>query len=137
MFSSMDYDLWLRILGVTRSIVRVPEVLAYYRWHGKGQISSVKWRQVLDAWKVRQDFVRDHPELVAHLPRDTRSELVDGCLLRAGYAAYWKRDLISAQRLFRKALVSRCWHLEDTKYLLLSLLPSTLYQHLIAASDRR
>ena len=54
MFSSMDYDLWLKIIAVTRKFVRVPEVLAFYRWHGQGQISSVKWRQVLDAWQVRQ-----------------------------------------------------------------------------------
>ncbi|MDE2147709.1 MAG: glycosyltransferase, partial [Burkholderiales bacterium] len=48
-FSSMDYDLWLRLLGVTQRLVRVPRVLAYYRWHGQGQISAVKGRQALDA----------------------------------------------------------------------------------------
>jgi glycosyltransferase involved in cell wall biosynthesis len=48
-YSSMDYDFWLRALALTRRIKRVPEVLAFYRWHHRGQISAVKWRQVLDA----------------------------------------------------------------------------------------
>jgi glycosyltransferase involved in cell wall biosynthesis len=137
MFSSMDYDLWLRILTVTRKLVRVPEVLAFYRWHDQGQISAVKWRQVVEAWQVRQDFVRGHPDLVAHLAPGALRELLDGSLLRAGYAAYWKRDLVSAQRLFRKAARRGCWRLRDAKYVLPSLLPAGLYRRLIESADRR
>jgi hypothetical protein len=136
-FSAMDYDLWLRILAVTRKIVRLPEVLAFYRWHDQGQISSLKWRQVLDAWQVRRDFVQDHPDLVAHLSRQARRELVDGPLLKAGYAAYWKRDLVSAQRLFRKAARRGYWHLRDVKFVLPSLLPSGIYWRFIEAADCR
>ena len=136
-FSSMDYDLWLRILAVTRNIVRVPQVLAFYRWHAHGQISAVKWRQVLAAWQIRRDFVRSHPELIAHLAPAALRELLDGSLLRAGYAAYWKRDLVSAQRLFRKAARRGYWRLRDAKYVLPSLLPGGLYRRLIAAADRR
>ena len=44
-FASMDYDFWLRALAETQNIKRVPEVLAFYRWHNLGQISAVKWRQ--------------------------------------------------------------------------------------------
>lgn len=137
MFSSMDYDLWLRILEVTRKFVRVPEVLAYYRWHELGQISSVKFRQALDAWQVRWDFVRRNPGLVAHLAPGEVRELVDGALLRDGYAAYWKRDLISAQRLFRKAMQRGYWQLRDAKYVLPSLLPVGLYRRLIESADRK
>ena len=136
-FTSMDYDLWLRILGVTRKITRVPEVLAYYRWHGKGQISSVKWRQVLDAWRVRRDFVSAHPDMVSHLRGEKLRELVDGSVLRAGYQAYWKRDLVSARCLFRRAMLTRCWHARDLKYLLPSVLPERLYCALISAADNR
>lgn len=136
-FSSMDYDLWLRILAMTRNFVRVPEVLAFYRWHGEGQISSVKWRQVLDAWQVRKDFIREHPEQVAHLPQAALRELVDGVVLRAGYAAYWKRDLVSAQRLFRTAARRGYWRLRDAKYVLPSLLPQGLYRRLVDSADRR
>jgi len=137
MFSAMDYDLWLRILAATHKLVRVPEVLAFYRWHDQGQISSVKWRQVLDAWQVRRDFAHTHPDLVAHLEPGELRELVDGTLLRAGYTAYWKRDLVSAQRLFRKAALRRYWRPRDTKYVLPSLLPLALYRRLVESADRR
>jgi len=137
MFSSMDYDLWLRILAVTRRLVRVPEVLAYYRWHDQGQISAVKWRQVLEAWQVRMDFTRGHPEQVAHLGPGALRELVDGAVLRAGYAAYWKRDLVSAQRLFRKAARRGYWRLCDARYVLPSLLPAGLYRRMIESVDHR
>lgn len=136
LFSSMDYDLWLRILAVTRNIVRVPEVLAFYRWHSAGQISAVKWRQVLEAWQVRRDFVRDHSALVAHIAPAALRELLDGSLLHAGYVAYWKRDLVSAQRLFRKAVRQRYWRVRDAKYVLPSLLPAALYRRAIATADR-
>lgn len=137
MFTSMDYDLWLRLLAVTRNIVRVPEILAFYRWHAHGQVSSVKWRQVLEAWQVRRDFVRDYPDLVADIAPDALRELLNGPLLRAGYASYWKRDLISAQHLFRKAALHRCWRLNDAKYVLPSLLPAALYRRLIRFADYR
>jgi hypothetical protein len=124
------------MLAVTRKMVQVPEVLAYYRWHGQGQISSLKWRQVLDAWQVRRDFVENNPDLIAHLAPQARRELVDGCLLKAGYAAFWKRDLASAQRLFRKAVRRGYWRLRDAKYVLPSLLPAGLYRRLIESVDR-
>ena len=136
MFSSMDYDLWLRILAVTRNIVLVPEVLAFYRWHDQGQISSVKWRQVLNAWQVRRDFAKNNPNLIAHLDARSRRELLDGCLLKAGYVAYWKRDLTSAQHLFRKAILRGYWRMRDAKYVLPSLLPANMYRRLIASADR-
>jgi glycosyltransferase involved in cell wall biosynthesis len=137
LFSSMDYDLWLRVLAQTRNIVRVAEVLAFYRWHGEGQISSVKWRQVIDAWQVRHDFARSHPDLVAHLAPAILRELLDGSLLRSAYAAYWKRDLVSAQRLFREAARRGSWRVRDAKFVLPSLLPSALYRRLIAVADHR
>ena len=137
MFTSMDYDLWLRLLAVTRNIVLVPEVLAFYRWHANGQVSSVKWRQVLEAWQVRRDFVRSHPDMVTHIAPDALRDLLNGPLLRAGYAAYWKRDLISAQRLFRKAALRGYWRLSDAKYVLPSLLPIGLYRRLIQFADYR
>lgn len=136
-FSSMDYDFWLRLLTVTRRIVRVPKVFAYYRWHGAGQISSVRWRQVLDAWQVRRDFVQANPALVAHLTPPELRKLVDGVLIESARRAYWKRDLDSAQRLFRKAMGTRCWRLADLRYLLPSFLPRSAYRALIAAADRR
>lgn len=136
-FSALDYDLWIRMLAVTRKIVKVPEVMAFYRWHGGGQISRVKWRQTLDAWNVRRDFVAANPDLVAHLDRRTLVELVDGFLLKSGYTAYWKRDLPSAWRLFRPALSSGHWSLRDLRYLVPALLPERMFTRIVGFFDGR
>lgn len=135
-FSAMDYDFWLRLYAHTQKIVRVPEVMAFYRWHDKGQISKTKWKQVLDALQVRRDFVAHHPERVAHLPKDRVIELRDGFLLREAYRAYWQRNLADAQKLFRRAFMQGVWKAGDLKYLLPALLPLTWFQWLVAKSDR-
>ncbi len=100
MFTSMDYDFWLRLLAHTRRIVRVPDVMAFYYWHGR-QISTDRSRQVLDAVQVRRDFVAADPECIAHLTPARRRELTDGQLLKVAYRAYWSRDLPTAHRAIR------------------------------------
>ena len=131
LFSSMDYDLWLRILAHTRNMVRVPEVLAFYRWHDKGQISASRWKQVLDAVQVRRDFVAHHPDMVKHLSPDRLQQLVDGQLLHEAYRSFWNRDLINAQKLFRAAFSRRAWQAKDLKYVLPALLPCKLFQGVV------
>ena len=131
LFSSMDYDLWLRVLAHTSNIVRVPEVLAYYRWHGQGQISTIRWKQVLDAVQVRRDFITHHPDMVKHLSSEALYQLVDGQLLHEAYRTYWSRDLLNAQKLFRAAFARRAWHAKDLKYLLPALLPSRLFKGIV------
>lgn len=134
-FSSMDYDFWLRIITVTQKIVLHPEVLSYYRWHNRGQISSVKWKQALDSWHVRKDFVKNHPDLTTQISPEKLHQIVDCYLLKTGYRAYWDRDLKSARHLFLKALGSGCWKIEDLKYLLPSLLPEKIYVSLLNKVD--
>lgn len=131
LFSSMDYDLWLRVLAHTSNIVRVPEVMAYYRWHGQGQISTTRWKQVLDAVQVRRDFITHHPDMVKHLSSEALYQLVDGQLLHEAYRTYWSRDLLNAQKLFRAAFARRAWHAKDLKYLLPALLPSRLFKGIV------
>ncbi len=135
-FSAMDYDLWMRLYAHTQKIVRVPEVMAFYRWHDKGQISKTRWKQVLDALQVKRDFVTHHPERVAHLPKDKLIELSDGFLLREAYRAYWKRNLVDAQNLFRRALFKGYWKAGDLKYLLPALLPKTIFAYLVKTANR-
>ena len=135
-FSAMDYDLWLRLYAHTQKIVRVPEVMAFYRWHDQGQISKTKWKQVLDALQVRRDFVAHHPERIAHLSKDRVIDLSDGYLLREAYRAFWQRNLTDAQKLFRRALLQGLWKAGDLKYLLPALLPDTWFQWLVIKSDR-
>ncbi|QSA95596.1 glycosyltransferase [Methylococcus sp. EFPC2] len=131
-FSAMDYDLWLRILAVTQHFIQVPEVLAYYRWHDKGQISSNKSRQVNDAYSVRRDFIAAHPKFVKHISAESLRKLVDGFLYDATFTAFWQRDLLTAWRLSRKLLRTGYWKSKDLKYLLPSLLPLRLYECLLA-----
>jgi glycosyltransferase involved in cell wall biosynthesis len=135
LFSSMDYDLWLRILAHTDRIVRVPEVLAYYRWHHTGQISTARWKQVLDAVQVRRDFVSRYPQLVRHLSSETLYQLVDGQLLNEAYRTYWSRDLGNAQKLFRAAFARRAWQAKDLKYMLPALLPSRLFRGIVGLAS--
>jgi hypothetical protein len=136
-FSSMDYDFWLRALAQTRNIVRVPEVLAFYRWHGQGQVSAVKWRQVLDALAAQKDFIKANPRLVAHLTPEKLRDLTEGRVLRQAYNAFWKRDLVSAQKLFRHVAVAGAFKLRDLFHVGTAFfLPASLYRWLVAAIGR-
>lgn len=136
-FTSMDYDFWLRALGLTRRIVLVPEVLAFYRWHGAGQISSVKWRQVLDALDAQERFIRENAELVGHLPRGLLRDMTEGQVLRQAYRAFWKRDLVSAQKLFRHAAAHGSYGLRDLRHIATALLPLSWYRGLTQLADRK
>ncbi len=106
----MDYDLWLKIAAYTRNWMRVPEVLAFYRWHAGGQISAAKWRQAPNFLEVWRRFVANHPKLYRHLDR-------------AAYQALWQHDLLAAHRLFCWALRQGGWQAKDLKYLIASLRP--------------
>lgn len=133
--SCMDYDLWLRI-AVARPIVLVPEVMAFYRHHASGQITSTQWRQARNVWLVKRKFLREHPNLVAHLGKSELCTLVDGGLLTRGYDNFWRRDLITARRIFRMALFTGGWKLKDLPYLLPALLPEGMYAWLVTRRDR-
>ncbi len=135
-FSAMDYDFWIRISAVTQKIVLMPEVLAFYRWHNHGQISSVKWRQVLDAWQVRKDFVVQNPYLFDQLKPSSLIELINGPVLKQAIEAFWKRDLVSAQKLFRAILLTSYWQTSDLKYLLPALLPLSLYRQVVSLLEK-
>jgi len=136
-FSSMDYDFWLRALALTRNMVRVPEVLATYRWHGAGQISAVKSRQVLDALAVQTDFIASHPDLIAHLSRARLRELTDGRVLDQAYRALWKRDLESAHALLRHCARTRAFGIAHVPQVVSSLLPLPAFRWLVGLADRK
>jgi GT2 family glycosyltransferase len=138
-FSSLDYDFWLRLMAVTHEMIRVPRVLAYYRWHGAGQISSNRPRQVIDAWKVRRDFVNDHPEEVRHLGGKATKALVNEPLRTAALDAFWRRDLATARTLLRAALFGRALKWTDLKYALPALLPQAAFDRAtrLLANDKR
>ena len=135
--TAMDYDLWLRLLAAQPTVVRVPEVLAYYRRYPRGTAHIPRWRQVFDAIAVREDFVRHHPEQIHHLGRAERHHLIYGSLLAEAYRCHWRRDTDSARRLFRRAARKANWHLSDSKYILASFLPQKAFDALIHTIDTR
>ena len=137
LFTSMDFDLWLRARALEPRMSLVPEVLAFYRWHDKGQISAVKSRQVRDAWQVRRDFVAGNPGLTGHLDAAALREKVDGSLIRNAQRAYWQRDLSTAHSLFRLALKNGAFRPGHLRHVLPSVLPEKLYSALVALADQR
>jgi glycosyltransferase involved in cell wall biosynthesis len=136
-FSSMDYDFWLRALAQTRNIVRVPEVLAYYRWHGAHQISAVKWRQVLDALAAQKDFIGANPSLVAHLQVARLRELTERRVVEQAFRALWRRDVASAHKLFRHAALAGAFRPRELPQVAGSLLPLSVFRWLVWLADRK
>jgi glycosyltransferase involved in cell wall biosynthesis len=135
--TAMDYDLWLRMLARQPRLVRVPEVLAFYRRYPRGPAHIPRWQQVFDAVSVRRDFVLHHPELVSRFTRARLDELVYDPLLREAYRCHWRNDTESARRLFRRAFRKANWKAGDLKHLVASLLPAPLYRNLVDFVTRR
>jgi len=130
----MDYDLWLKI-GTGSPIIRVEKVMAYYRHHGTTQITSKQWRQALNVLSVKKHFIEQYPERVSHLSQQKLRDLTYGAYLKRGFDAYWKRDLISAHRIFRRCLANRYFQPKQLKYLLPALLPEKLFIRLIGGLE--
>lgn len=133
--SCMDYDLWLHTAPF-HAVVRVPEVLAFYRHHGGVQITGNRVRVALNHWRVQQKFLHAHPEISSRLGKKRIRELTYGYLLGRGYRCYWNRDLKAARPIFRKVMAGGYGTLRDWKYMLPSLLPMPLHRALIAVLGR-
>lgn len=133
--SAEDFDLWLRVVAFCK-IVRVPEVLAYYRFHAGSQITKGHLRAARSVLYAQQKFVRAHPTAVAHLGRSKIAKLTYGELLNRGYFLYWKRDLESARAIFRMVMRAGYGSLRDWKYMLPALLPIGLHRILIRLLER-
>jgi hypothetical protein len=80
--------------------------------------------------------VHRHPELVAHLPATTLRDLTEGQVLRQAYRAFWKRDLVSAQKLFRHAALGGACSMGDVPHVASALLPLPIYRGLTRFADR-
>lgn len=131
-----DFLLWLEI-GSFYRVLLVPEVLAQYIHHDGVQATRDRVRAARQLRDVQSDFLARHPEILDELGKPKIRDLTDGMLLRRAYEAYWRRDLDTAQSIFKMALQGGGWRLRDLRYLLLALLPSRLFRWAIAAADRR
>jgi glycosyltransferase involved in cell wall biosynthesis len=131
-----DFLLWLEI-SCFHKIKLVPKVLAYYVHHVGLQATRNRVRAARQLRDVQETFLRRHPIIVDELGRTRIRELTDGMLLARAYDAYWKRDLVTAQPIFRMALRGGGWGIRDLRYLLPSFLPGLFYQKLVSMVDSR
>ncbi len=134
--SCEDFDLWLRVASSCR-LVRVPEVLAFYRFHHGPQMTKNQLRIARDVWMIQRRFIEQNPRAVAHLSKERLERLTHGELLRRGYECYWQRDLVSARAIFRLVMRSRFGTLRDWKYMLPALLPLSIHRALVGLLSKK
>jgi glycosyltransferase involved in cell wall biosynthesis len=125
-----DYALWLEIASIA-PIVRVPEVLAYYHFHGGQQASGNRARGALQLLSAQKSYLTRHPDFAAQLGLKRRRNLLYGNLLKQGYERYWKRDLQSARVIFRHVMRAGYGGAKDWLYMLPSLLPMPIHKLMI------
>jgi hypothetical protein len=124
----------LRIATVA-PIVRVPEVLAMYHFHGGVQASSQKARAALHHLIAQQRFLAEHPQFIAAIGAKRAHDLMLGELLNRGYACYWERDLTAARQIFRVVMRHGYGTLRDWGRMLPAWLPQSWHAGLTSIND--
>lgn len=127
--SCEDFALWIHA-ATRHPLVRVPEVLAFYRFHGN-QMTNNRSRIALSRYEVQRAYFRENPESALLLGKKKVLTITLGELLKLGYTCYWRRDLPAARIIFRKVMSKGYGRIKDWKYMLPSLLPLPLHQWLI------
>lgn len=125
-----DYALWLEIAG-TAPVLRVPEVLAFYHFHGGEQASANRQRAAFHLLHAQEQYLRQHPDFASQLGWPRKRELLYGGLLRTGFDCYWKRDLPAARAVFRRIMRAGYGKPADWAYMLPALLPEPLHRVLL------
>lgn len=131
-----DYAVWLRV-ATSAPIVRVPEVLAFYHFHGGVQASSNSARAALHHLRAQQRYLAEHPDFEAELGRNQARMLMLSELLDRGYACYWKRDLPAARQIFRAVMRHGYGTPRDWRYMLAAWLPEPWHRKLISLREGR
>lgn len=134
LITSEDYLLWLKIAG-QRTIVRVPEVLAFYHFHGGAQATGNKAKTALNHWQAQQLFIEENREIAQKLGLERCRRIMRHELMQRGMECYWKRDLAAARAIFRKVMRQGYGSLKDWKVMLPSLLPYSVHRQLISLRD--
>lgn len=125
-----DYLLWLTV-AAERPIVRVPQVLSHYHFHGDTQASAQRGtaaRQLLDA---KRRYLRRQPRWMADLAPARRRQLLYQPLHTAAFDAYWHGDLGTARTLFPTLMRAGYGRLSDWPHYLPALLPARAHQWLL------
>jgi len=130
-----DYALWLWV-ATAAPIVRTPEVLAFYNFHGGEHASANKARAALHHFRAQKSFLDQHPELHNILGKKQARMLMLSQLLARGYACYWKRDLSPARQIFRAVMRRGYGTLKDWKYMLPAWLPESWHRKMLGLRDK-
>lgn len=128
--SSEDYDLWLRLVCRMR-LVRVPEVLAWYHFHGDTQLTSNVVRLERSHVRAQRKFVRTHPQEAAKLGAEKIRSLIEGEMHYRAFSHYWRDDLDIARPLFRSLMRRHYGSWRDWIHMTPALLPLPLHRFLL------
>jgi len=132
-----DYEFWLRI-SVFSHIVRVPEVLAFYRHnHNPERRSSNLHQRAIDTWNIKNNYIKNNKNLNEHYSTDKLKNLANNALSQRGYEAFWREDLESAHPIFRKLISVGYFKPKDLKYFLPTLLPVSVYIYIVGKLQKR
>ncbi|WP_235185951.1 glycosyltransferase family 2 protein [Methylomarinum vadi] len=119
---SEDYLLWLKI-AAKYSIVRVPEVLAYYHHNGDSVQATAN---VLEAAFMHLDtqlaIVEELEDFFRFATTKELKQIAYTELLRRAYDCYWRRDLNPAKRMFWRAIKDGYGSFNEYKYFIASSL---------------
>jgi len=112
-------------------IVRVPEVLAFYRHHDGTRATRDRLRMALNHLGAQLAFLRGNPLVRRRLGRRGARDSTLGELLKRGNECYWQGDLDSARAIFRRVMRSGYGAPSDWKRMLPALLPAGLHRFLL------
>lgn len=124
-----DFALWIRTAPFAR-LVRVPEVLAFYRFH-EGQMTRNRALVALSHFRVQMEYLAQHPDIAARFDAAELQRMTVGELAQRGFVAYWANDLAATHEIFRAALRHGYRAPDKLKYLLPTLLPRSAYVRLV------
>jgi glycosyltransferase involved in cell wall biosynthesis len=130
-----DFALWIEIATCT-TLARVPEVLAFYRHHDKGQLTDNRLTMARNHWLVQMEFIKNHPEITRAIDKGKLKKIIYSQLLRCGYSLYWDRELESAREIFVIVMKAGYGSLKDWLYMLPSIFPVSLHSGLIRLFGR-
>lgn len=128
--TSEDYSLWLRV-AARGTMVHVPEVLAYYHFHGSQQATRDKARLARNQLVVQRQFLRDFENVADAVGRTTARKITVGGLLNQGFECYWSRDLDAARAIFRTVMATGYGSPKDWLYMLPALLPKPVHSWML------
>lgn len=132
--SCEDFAFWIRA-ATRHKIVLVPEVLAFYRFHGE-QMTRHRDRIAINHFLVQMEFLEQNKQLAEMLGKKKVRTLTCDALLRKGNACYWGGDLTAARAIFRVVMKHGYCRVQDLPRMLPSWLPLRFHQAIRDAKER-